>query len=173
MSARCREMKEVNEEGDHERTRSVALPPSTLTLHGRYDPWDAVGGSRESTLWLEPRVARPASGFAPWLSSCHRGGISCPAHKHAFCLMCSAIQDRIHPVARESPRRSTHTARAGRLRLSLTQRASTALLGSRAACASSSTVVESLAASFAPLTRHRRCWTTSSTRHAGRVLHGH
>ena len=31
-------MKEVNEEGDHERTRSVALPPSTLTLHGRYDP---------------------------------------------------------------------------------------------------------------------------------------
>ena len=31
-------LKEVNEEGDHERTRSVALPPSTLTLHGRYDP---------------------------------------------------------------------------------------------------------------------------------------
>ena len=59
MSAR--EMKEVNEEGDHERTRSVALPPYTLTLHGmwrvghakaRYGPNRAVdpaGGQMTNT----------------------------------------------------------------------------------------------------------------------------
>ena len=78
--------------------------------------------SRESTLWYKPRVARPASGFVPWLSCCQSGGISCPRTGMLPVLMCEAIEDRIHPVARESPRRSTHTARRSSRRLAAARR---------------------------------------------------
>ena len=48
----------VNEEEDHERTRSVALP---LPLHNstrEETTQGAEGGSNERNQWLEPRAVR-------------------------------------------------------------------------------------------------------------------
>ena len=53
----------VNEEEDHERTRSDALP---LPLHNstrEETTQGAEGGSNERNRWLDPRGARLANGF--------------------------------------------------------------------------------------------------------------
>ena len=59
---RAEESREVNhvEEGDHERTRSAALPPLYNSTR------DAVGGSNELTLRSMAHAARWTSDLVPY-----------------------------------------------------------------------------------------------------------
>ena len=78
MSAyKCREMKEVNEEGDHERTRSVAPPPPLHNSTREETTQGAEGGSNERNRWLDLRGARLASGFVPWQTWVRSTGQTC------------------------------------------------------------------------------------------------